>query len=81
MNFTITGLTTASLTTRALIAAAIDGVFYLAGTPTGGSVALSLIESAIAAISGTTGFVITVPSGNIATALGFLPVRGTITYP
>ncbi|QNK65768.1 baseplate J/gp47 family protein [Variovorax sp. PAMC26660] len=81
VNFTITGLTSASLVTRALIAAAIDGVFYLEGTPTGGTVALSLIESAIAAISGTKGFVITVPSGNIATALGFLPVRGTVTYP
>lgn len=81
VNFTITGLSTASLVTRALIAAAIDGVFYLEGTPTGGTVALSLIESAIAAISGTKGFVITVPAGNIVTALGFLPVRGTVTYP
>lgn len=81
VNFTITGLTSASLATRALIAAAIDGVFYLEGTATGGSVALSLIESAIAAISGTKGFVITVPAGNVATALGFLPVRGTVTYP
>ncbi|MGJ7611161.1 MULTISPECIES: baseplate J/gp47 family protein [unclassified Variovorax] len=81
VNFTITGLTGASLVTRALIAAAIDGVFFLEGTPTGGTVALSLIESAIAAISGTKGFVITVPTGNIATALGFLPVRGTISYP
>lgn len=81
VNFTITGLTSASLVTRALIAAAIDSVFYLEGTATGGTVALSLIESAIAAISGTKGFVITVPAGNIATALGYLPVRGTVTYP
>lgn len=81
VNFTITGLTTASLATRALIAAAIDGVFYLEGVATGGTVALSLIESAIAAISGTKGYVITVPAGNITTALGFLPVRGTVTYP
>jgi uncharacterized phage protein gp47/JayE len=80
VNFTITGLTTAGLTTRALIAAAIDGVFFLSGVATGGTVPLSLIESAIAAISGTQGFVITVPSGNIAVALGSLPVRGTITY-
>ena len=80
INFTITGLTGASLATRALVAAAIDGVFFLYGSPLGGSVALSLIESAIAAIAGTQGFVITTPSGNITTTLGQLPVRGTITY-
>lgn len=80
INFTITGLTTSSAATRALIAAAIQGVFYLYGTPLGGTIALSLIESAIAAISGTQGFVITSPSANIITPLGQLPVLGTVTY-
>ncbi|MBO9647351.1 MAG: baseplate J/gp47 family protein [Variovorax sp.] len=80
-NFTITGLTGASLATRALVAAAIQGVFFLYGSPLGGTVALSLIESAIAAISGVQGFVITSPSGNITTTVGQLPVLGTITYP
>ncbi|MCU4119289.1 baseplate J/gp47 family protein [Variovorax sp. N23] len=79
-NFTITGLSGASLATRALVEAAITGVFYLYGTATGGTVALSLIESAIAAISGTQGFVITTPSGNIATTLGHLPTLGTVSY-
>ncbi|WP_431276285.1 baseplate J/gp47 family protein [Variovorax ureilyticus] len=81
INLTITGLTGASLSTRALIAAAIQGVFFLYGSPLGGTVALSLIESAIAAIPGVQGFVITSPSGNITTTLGQLPVLGTITYP
>lgn len=78
--FTISGLSGASTATKAAIAAAIDGVFYLAGTPNVGTVALSLIESAIAAVSGTSGFVITVPTGNITTTQGQLPTRGAITY-
>lgn len=80
VNFTIGGLSGASVATKALIAAAISGVFYLYGTPLGGSIALSLVESAIAAIAGTTGFLITTPSGNISTTLGHLPTLGTVTY-
>ncbi|MBB5547543.1 baseplate J/gp47 family protein [Paraburkholderia fungorum] len=80
-NFTITGLTNASAATKAAIAAAIAGVFVQYGTPLGGTIALSLIESSIAAIAGTTGFVITTPAGNITTTLGQLPTVGTITYP
>ena len=78
--FTISGIPTASAAVKAAISASIASIFYLYGTPLGGTVALSLIESAIAAISGTQGFVITTPSGNIATTLGNLPTVGTITY-
>jgi uncharacterized phage protein gp47/JayE len=81
VNFTITGLTGASAATKAAIAAAIDDVFLREGDPTGSTVNLGEIESAIAAISGTDGFVITSPAGNITSAIGYLPVRGTITYP
>lgn len=80
VNFTINGIATASVTTKALIAAAISGILYLYGTPLGGTIALSLIESAIAAIAGTTGFLITTPAGNITSTLGQLPTLGTITY-
>ena len=80
INFTISGIATASAAVKAAISAAISGVFYLFGTPKGGSVSLSLIESAIAAISGTQGFVISTPTGNITTTLGNLPTLGTITY-
>jgi uncharacterized phage protein gp47/JayE len=91
VNFTISGTANFSAATKALITAAIQGVFVMYGNPIGpssgntpptssGTVSLSLIESAIAAISGTTGFVITAPAGNITGALGSLPVLGMITW-
>ncbi|HBD37520.1 MAG TPA: phage baseplate protein, partial [Cupriavidus sp.] len=79
INFTISGLSSSSTTTRNAIAAAISGVFLANGAP-GGTINLSAIESAIAAIPGTAGFVITSPTGNIANAAGNLPVLGTVTY-
>jgi len=83
INFTITGLTDASTDLRADIAAAITEVFLEQGDPTtdNPAVALSDIESSIAAISGTKGFVITYPAGNIANTIGHLPTLGVITYP
>ena len=81
VNFTITGLTNAPAATKTAINAAIDDVFLRNGDPTGATVNLGDIESSIAAISGTEGFVITSPTGNIPSAIGFLPVRGTMTYP
>ncbi len=86
VNFTISGISTVSSATKALIAAAIQGIFVLYGSPLSttagqnGVVALSYIESAIAAIAGTTGFVITSPTANIVGTTGQLPVLGTITY-
>lgn len=81
INFAITGLGTPSAATQTAIAVAIASVFYAQGTPiVGTSVELSAIESAIAAITGTAGFVITSPAGNIANITGELPVLGTVTY-
>ncbi len=86
INFTITGLGTPSSATQAAIASAIEAIFLTEGSPTPNSmgsseyVDLSLIESAIAAITGTQGFVITVPAGNIPNVVGQLPTLGTITY-
>lgn len=81
-NFTITGLTGASITTRAAVASAISEVFMEQGAPLsdGSFVALSDIDSAIAAIASTKGFVITSPVANITNVLGYLPILGTITY-
>lgn len=81
-NFTITGLTGASTATRNAIAAAIAEVFVEQGAPEsdGSFVALSDIDSAIAAIASTKGFVITSPVANIPNVLGYLPTLGTITY-
>jgi len=79
VNFTISGLSTASSLLQSQIAAAITGAFQLYGAP-GGTVPLSAIESAIAALPGTSGFVITAPAGNIVSPTGALPVLGTLTY-
>lgn len=81
VNFTITGLATASTGTRQAIAQAIAQVMIDQGEPVeGSSVDLSAVESAIAAISGTSGFVITSPAGNIPNQRGYLPTLGVVTY-
>lgn len=87
VNFTISGISTLPTSTKALISAAIAGLFVAFGSPLGvpgsglsGVVDLSYIESAIAAIAGTQGFVITSPTTNIVGTLGQLPVLGTVTY-
>ncbi len=80
VNFTISGLSSASAAIKAAVSAAITTIFAQFGTPLGGIVDLSYIEAAIAAVSGTAGFVITTPSGNITTTTGYLPILGTITY-
>ncbi|WP_175980068.1 baseplate J/gp47 family protein [Caballeronia zhejiangensis] len=86
VNFTISGTQNFSTATKALIQSAISGVFVMYGSPISstagqnGIVALSYIESAIAAISGTSGFVITSPTANIQGTTGQLPVLGTITW-
>jgi uncharacterized phage protein gp47/JayE len=91
VNFTITGTGNFSAATKALINSAIAGVFVMYGNPIGtttgnaqpttnGVIAMSYIESAIAAIAGTTGFVITSPTGNIQGTLGQLPVLGSINW-
>lgn len=81
VNFAITGIPTASVATRAAIGSAIDAVLLAQGQPQAGTdVDLSAINTAIGAIAGTGGFVITVPAGNILNLTGKLPVRGTVTY-
>ncbi len=100
VNFTIAGIATASAATQAAIAATITAVFLAQAAPGGvtdangnpvGIVELSAIESAIAAITGTSGFVITLITcshgtltpatvGNIRSDTGYLAVLGTITY-
>ncbi|ACC71049.1 baseplate J/gp47 family protein [Paraburkholderia phymatum] len=79
VNFTLTGTTSWSTTTKNAVSAAIAGVLLSNGAP-GGTVNMSDIESAIAAVSGTAGFVITSPTGNITSATGALPVLGTMTF-
>lgn len=80
VNFIIDGISTADSTTTAAINAAIDGVFFESGDPTGGKVLLSDLVIALSNMSGTSGFILTSPTANIITAKGELPVRGTVTY-
>lgn len=80
INFTISGLSTAGVATQAAVSAAIVDVFLRKGDPTGATVDMSDVNSGIAAVSGTAGFVVTVPTGNITSAVGFLPTLGTVTY-
>jgi hypothetical protein len=86
VNFSITGTGNFSAATKALIQSAIAGIFVLYGTPLSnvagqnGTIDMSYINSAIAAISGTSGFVVTVPAGNVVGTTGQLPVVGTITW-
>lgn len=82
IDFTITGLTNASTATRAAVAAAIADVLAEQGAPlnNGSIVELSAIDSAIASIAATAGFVVTSPTVNPINTLGNLPVLGAITY-
>lgn len=89
VNFTISGLSGASTATKNAIAAAISDVFVREGGPGGafdalgnlqGTVDLSLIETAIAAVAGTQPFVITAPTANIVSTAGKIPILGTVTY-
>jgi uncharacterized phage protein gp47/JayE len=86
VNFTISGTSGFSSATKALIQSAIAGVFAMYGSPVSstagqnGVIDLSYIQSAIAAISGTQGFVITSPTANIQGTTGQLPVLGTILW-
>jgi len=79
--FTITGLRNASDALKASVAEAIAQVMIDEGAPKAGSVVeLDSIGSAIGAVPGTAGFVITSPTANIANVLGQLPVVGVINY-
>lgn len=82
VNFTIDGIPGASTSVKNQINAAIDSVLLQYAKITGAAttVDISFVNAAIAAIPGTSGFVISSPAGNIVTASGQLPTRGTVTY-
>lgn len=91
LTLTISGLTSATTATRAAISAAIADVFFRNGDPRSGTINRSDIESAIASVSGTSGFVITSVQGvvggttttypgNITGGVGQLPVLAGVNY-
>ncbi|AQG98352.1 phage baseplate protein [Burkholderia sp. KK1] len=91
LTFTVSGLSGTSTATRAAISAAIADVLFRNGDPRAGTINRSDIESAIASVSGTSGFVITLVQGvvgattttypgNITSGFGQLPVLAGVNY-
>ncbi len=91
LTFTLSGLTGTSTATRAAISAAISDVLFRNGDPRAGTINRSDIESAIASVSGTSGFVITLVQGvvgvttttypgNLTSGFGQLPVLAGVNY-
>ncbi|WP_250502843.1 baseplate J/gp47 family protein [Caballeronia sp. AZ7_KS35] len=91
LTFTLSGLMGTSTSTRAAISTAIADVLFRNGDPRAGTINRSDIESAIASVSGTSGFVITLVQGvvgattttypgNITSGFGQLPVLAGVNY-
>jgi hypothetical protein len=88
LTFTISGLSTAGSTVQSNVTAAISDVLVTKGDPRAGTVDLSDIQSAIAAVSNTEGFLITsivdasgnTYTGNITSSAGYLPVLKQVNY-
>lgn len=91
LTFTLSGLLGASTATRAAISSAVSDVLFRNGSPLAGTINRSDIESAIASVSGTSGFVITQVQGNvggtvttypgnITSGTGQLPVLAGVNY-
>ena len=83
VNFTITGLASASTAAKNAVIAAIKQVFLDQGSvgASGTTVLLSYVQAAVAAVPNTAGFLITSPAGNITSAAGALPVVGVVSFP
>jgi uncharacterized phage protein gp47/JayE len=83
INFAFTGTSGWTSETKAEVNAAINSVFLQYGAPVTSSIPyvdLSLINSEIGAISGTSGFVMTSPAANIPNVTGQMPTIGEVTY-
>lgn len=86
---TIDGIAGASADTKTAISKALADAFFRKGSPgavflpdgtAGGTIDVSDLESAIASVPNTDGFVLTAPAGNIVSGAGALPTLGAITY-
>lgn len=83
INFAFTGTSGWSAATKTAVQNAINSVFLQYGAPVTTvipNIDISLIESEIAAISGTAGFVMTSPAANIPNVIGQMPTIGTTSY-
>jgi uncharacterized phage protein gp47/JayE len=77
LTFTLTGTQNWTAATKAAVSAAIVDVLFRNGDVRAGTINRSDIESAIAAISGTSGFVIALAQGNVGGTVTTFP--GNIT--
>lgn len=83
INFAFTGTSGWSAATKTAVQNAISSVFLQYGAPVTTEIPdvdISLINSEIAAISGTAGFVMTSPAANIPNVIGQMPTIGTTSY-
>lgn len=79
VNFTISGLGAANTAAnQAAMQAALVGIFRRQATALGGSIQQSAWETALAAV--VPAFTVSAPAGAIASALGNLPVLGTVAF-
>ncbi|WP_322069972.1 baseplate J/gp47 family protein [Paraburkholderia bannensis] len=91
LTITLSGLTSTSASTRALISSGISDVLFRDGDPRGGTVNRDDISAAVRAVPGTSGFLIpliqgvvgavtTTYDGNITSGFGQLPVLANVLY-
>lgn len=91
LNFKVSGLSSASASTRAAISAALADVLYRNSSPLAGTVDRTEIEGALSSIAAAAGGVIdeidgvigsttTVIPGNVISPLGYLPTLGTVVF-
>lgn len=80
VNFTISGISAASTATKNAVKAALAAVFLREQAANGSTIQLGDEEAAIAAVPGTTGFVITSPVANQVGTVGQLLTLGTTTF-
>ena len=78
VNFTITGITTSTLQT--IVTEAIADLFKQSGDPTGATIPIAAVWSAIASASGLSDFIVNSPIADIITTVGYLPVIGEVTF-
>lgn len=80
IDFTISGLSTASASIQAAVKAAVVSLLHDQGTPLGTSITLAAINSAISSAAGSTSYTLTAPTADISLTTGELPEVGTMTF-
>ncbi len=81
IDFTISGIASASRDTRSAIEQAISGVIFENGSPDGkGMIMISELQYAISSIPDAAGYVLLSPASNIPNQTGRIPVVGKVEF-